>query len=187
MTTRCSRSASAPKGCIALARTPERPRISGGPDLGRDEAGFSTVAAVEIDAQARPTTAANAEEFFPDLDLARSTMARCLATSPRRRRICCSSGWASGAACLISLNCSGAQPQPGSAGAALGRARRRASGGPTRARDRSDAALMRRRSGGGFPATNPLRRRSRSPQIARNRRRPSGETRKRPIAHRSGH
>ena len=40
---------------------------AGGLDLGCEDAGFRTVAAVEIDARARETMAHNAERFFPDL------------------------------------------------------------------------------------------------------------------------
>ena len=52
----------------------ELPAISlfsgaGGLDLGCEEAGFRTVAAVEIDARARETMAHNASSFFPSLDV----------------------------------------------------------------------------------------------------------------------
>ncbi len=52
---------------------PELPAVSlfsgaGGLDLGCETAGFSTVAAVEIDPRARRTMAHNAAEFFPELD-----------------------------------------------------------------------------------------------------------------------
>ena len=42
---------------------------AGGLDLGCEEAGFRTVAAVEIDARARETMAHNASSFFPSLDV----------------------------------------------------------------------------------------------------------------------